>query len=170
MYHSRLGDARRRLRLDKTLPKKYRIGMEPEITISNRQKTVTISASCLRRLVGFVAEAEERGVDSVDVAIVDTDEIVSLNDRYLGRDEVTDVLSFDLSETGSRGLSAQIIVCGDVAAEQGPKHGLSVEDELMLYVIHGLLHLTGWDDADAGPAERMKTRQEELLAKFVSTG
>ena len=140
----------------------------PEITISNRQKTIAISASRLRRLVEFVAAAEGRGIDSVDVAIVDGDEIRSLNQQYLGRDEVTDVLSFDLSEAGSPALSAQIIVCGDVAAAEGPRHGLSGDDELMLYVIHGLLHLTGWDDADADQAERMKTRQEELLAKFVS--
>ncbi len=117
-----------------------------------------------------MSAVEERRVDSIDVAIVDTDEIKSLNRRYLGADEVTDVLSFDLRQAGSHGLNAQIIVCGDVAAEQGPKHDLLEEDELMLYVVHGLLHLTGWDDADADLAERMKTHQEELLAKFVSTG
>ncbi len=184
MYHSCLGDARRRLRLDKTPLGEYRVGMvdksgetlphgganRPEITVSNRRKTVRVSSARLRRLVEFVSAAEERRIDSIDVAIVDADEIESLNRRYLGRDEVTDVLSFDLSEAGSHGLNAQIIVCGDVVVEQGPRHDLSAEDELMLYVIHGLLHLTGWDDAEAGPAERMKTRQEELLAKFVSTG
>ena len=103
-------------------------------------------------------------------AVVDADEIASLNRRYLDRDEVTDVLSFDLSEAGSPDVSAQIVVCGDMAAEVGPRHGLSADDELMLYVIHGLLHLMGYDDAETRQAERMKTRQEELLAKFGMGG
>ncbi len=136
------------------------------IDVSNRQKSLWVSASRLRRLVEFVAAAERRGIDAVDVAIVDADEIASLNRRYLGKDRETDVLSFDLSEAGSRGVSAQVIVCGDVAADEGPRHGLSAEDELMLYVIHGLLHLMGYDDADAEQAERMKTRQEQILAEF----
>ncbi|MCK4623722.1 MAG: rRNA maturation RNase YbeY [Phycisphaerae bacterium] len=137
-----------------------------EITISNRQKRIDISASRLRRLVEFVATAEGHGIDSIDVAVVDSDEIASLNGRYLGKDEVTDVLSFDLSEAGSRGISAQIIVCGDVACEVGPRQGLSADDELMLYVIHGLLHLMGYNDAEDEQAERMKTRQEQILAEF----
>ena len=141
-----------------------------KVTISNRQKTITISVSRLRKLVEFVAAAEGRGIDAVDVAIVDADEIASLNSRYLGKGEVTDVLSFDLSEAGSHDISAQIIVCGDVAAEEGSSHGLSAEDELMLYIIHGLLHLMGYDDAEAEQAERMKTRQEELLANFEVRG
>ena len=141
--------------------------MEPKITISNCQKTVDVSEASLRRLVEFVAAAEDCGIDSIDVAIVDADEIASLNSRYLGKDEVTDVLSFDISEANSSGIIAQIVVCGDVAAEVGPSHDLSGDDELMLYIIHGLLHLMGYDDAEAEQAERMKTRQEELLAKFA---
>ncbi len=140
--------------------------MEHEITISNRQESLDISAASLRRLVEFVATAEGRGIDSVDVAIVDTDEIASLNSRYLDRDEVTDVLSFDISEANSPGISAQIVVCGAVAAEVGPRHGMSGDDELMLYIIHGLLHLMGYDDAGVQQAERMKRRQEQILAEF----
>ncbi len=144
--------------------------MKPKITISNCQKAIDISEASLRRLVKFVAEAEVREIDSIDVAIVDTDEIASLNSRYLGKDEVTDVLSFDISEANSPGIIAQIVVCGDVAAEVGPRHDLSGDDELMLYIIHGLLHLMGYDDAEVGQAERMRTRQEELLAKFAPSG
>jgi len=140
--------------------------MEHEITISNRQKSLDISASSLRRLVEFVAEAEGREIDSIDVAIVDADEIASLNIRYLGKDEVTDVLSFDISEANSPGISAQIVVCGDVAAEVGPRHNMSGDEELMLYIIHGLLHLMGYDDAEDELAKRMKRRQEQMLAEF----
>lgn len=142
--------------------------MAPEITISNRQERLAIAESSLRRLVEFVLASERRDIESVDVAVVDAEEIESLNRRYLGHPGPTDVLSFDLAEADARGISAQIIVCSEVALAEAPRHNLSPDEELMLYVIHGLLHLVGYDDAEAGQAERMKSRQEELLAKFVS--
>ena len=141
-----------------------------KITISNRQGAVGVRTAHLRRLVEFVTTAENRSVEDIDVAIVDAGEMESLNSRYLDRSDVTDVLSFDLSRGGSQGISAQIIVCGDVAADEGPRHGLSAQSELMLYVIHGLLHLTDYDDATAAQAERMNARQEELLGQFGKPG
>ncbi|MCD4699352.1 MAG: rRNA maturation RNase YbeY [Phycisphaerae bacterium] len=141
-----------------------------KVTVSNRQKVLAISASRLRRLVEFVSASEHRDIESVDVAVVDAEEIESLNLRYLDHTGPTDVLSFDLSDEDTCGISAQIIVCSEMATTEAPHHGLSPEYELMLYVIHGLLHLMSYDDAEDEQAKRMKTRQEELLAKFVPMG
>ncbi|MDY7010287.1 MAG: rRNA maturation RNase YbeY [Planctomycetota bacterium] len=171
------------LNLDKTPPGEYRICMVdkngetppsrrasgPKVTVSNRQKTLDVSESRLRRLVEFVSASERRDIESVDVAIVDADEIESVNRRYLNHPGPTDVLSFDLSDEGARAISAQIIVCSEVATTEAPHHGLSAEDELTLYVIHGLLHLVGYDDAEKEQAERMMTRQEQILAEFNRT-
>lgn len=138
----------------------------PTIGIANRCKALRIPAATLRRLVKFVAAAEAQPLGAVDVAVVGGDEIAELNVRYLRHDGPTDVLSFDLSDDATPGISAQIVVCGDAALIQGPAHGLSAEQELQLYVIHGLLHLMGYDDRHPRAAAKMRARQEELLREF----
>lgn len=120
----------------------------------------------LRELVAFVGEAEAVALEEVDIAVVDAEEITCLNRRWLNHRRATDVISFDLSDPQSDALTAQIIVCGDVAVEQARRRGIGVQRELMLYVVHGLLHLMGYDDTDAASAEVMHARQEELLERF----
>jgi len=80
------------------------------------------------------------------------------------------VLSFDLSDATSTGLSVQLIVCGDLAATEAAARGLRPTHELMLYVIHGLLHVMGYEDKSARGSVRMQARQEELLKQFLARG
>lgn len=120
----------------------------------------------LAELIGFVADREGADVAEVDVAVVGRVEMAELNRRYRGHGGETDVLSFDLSDASRIGLVAQIVVCGDVAVEQAGRYGTGVQGELMLYVVHGLLHLTGYDDRTARGAARMHAREDELLAEF----
>ena len=126
-----------------------------------------MSPGRLRELIEFVTRAEGRRVAAVDLAVVGAAEMADLNRRYRRRAGPTDVLSFDLSEADSPGLVAQIVVCGDLAASQGPAHGHRPPRELMLYVVHALLHLTGHDDATASAAARMRARQDELIEAFL---
>jgi len=143
------------------------------VTVSNRQRRLRLDRARLRRLVRFVAQAQGRALESVDLAVVSAEEMRALNSRYLGRDEVTDVLSFDLSEPSPRrsagkapAVSAQIVVCADEAMDQARRRGHLPQRELMLYVVHGLLHLTGHSDATAAAARRMHAREDELLTAF----
>jgi len=137
-----------------------------KITISNRQDALPIDKRLLRRLVKYVADEEGCKILSIDVAIVSADEIERLNRKYLNREGITDVMSFDLSEVGSDELDGQIVVCADAAALQSKHYGLDVQDELMLYVIHGLLHLIGYDDTSADLASKMRVRQKQILENF----
>lgn len=139
----------------------------PKIAIANRQKAVRVSPARLQRLIEFVARTERRRIVAVDLAVVAPAEIADLNRRYRRRARPTDVLSFDLSEAHSPGVVAQLVVCGDLAAAEGPPHGHRPGHELMLYVIHALLHLMGYADAPAAAAARMRARQAELLAAFL---
>ena len=118
-------------------------------------------------LVRFVVRQQCASISEVDVAVVSRGEMVRLNRRWLRRGGATDVISFDLSAPGPRGNVVQVVVCGDVAASQARRRGGGAGRELMLYVVHGLLHLTGLDDHSAGDAARMRARQEELLDGFA---
>jgi len=137
------------------------------VTVSSAQGALRVNRRRLGELVRFVARCQGAQLAAVDLAVVDESAMAELNRRYLGHAGATDVISFDLSDASQRGIAAQLVVCGDVAACQGPLHGLTPAEELMLYVVHGLLHLMGYDDQSVRGAARMRARQDEILAEFV---
>lgn len=138
----------------------------PAILITNKQKAVRVAAGDLRRLIAFVAKSEGQTLAEVDLAIVGQDEIAGLNQDFLSHRGPTDVLSFDLSEAGRTGIVAQLVVCGPVAKEQGRLRGTGLRRELMLYIVHGLLHLMGYEDHTIRGAARMHAREDEILSEF----
>lgn len=141
----------------------------PVIRISSTQKALRVPRKQIIELIPFVAQQEGTALAEVDIAVVDESEMAGLNRRYLSHAGPTDVLSFDLSDSQTGcGLSVQIIVCGEVAVRQGRAHGLSPQQELMLYVVHGLLHQMGYDDSSVRGAARMHAREDEILSAFRS--
>ncbi len=110
--------------------------------------------------------AESSPLGEVDIAIVTSRRIAALNRRYLQHAGATDVLSFDLSIPGD--AVAQVIVCADVAVRQARSRCIGPQRELMLYIVHGLLHVMGYDDTTPQAAEKMYARQEELLETFLA--
>jgi len=136
----------------------------PTVAIASTQRAVRVPRKRIVALVARLARQEGVRLAHVDVAVVTGREMAALNRRYLGRAVATDVLSFDMSDELSDGLVAQVVVCGDVAARQAPRHGHSGPRELLLYVAHGLLHLTGYDDTTPALAAEMHARAKRLLA------
>ncbi len=100
----------------------------------------------------------------LDVAIVGDREIQRLNARYLGTRRSTDVLAFDLSSPGPSKLLGEVVISADTAARQAAALGVAVALELDLLLVHGLLHLTGYDDHDPAGARRMHERAREILS------
>jgi len=140
----------------------------PKVTISSSQKALRVPSRKLRALAPFVAKKEGHRLAELDIAVVGPGEIASLNRRWLARAGTTDVLSFDLSEGGGKGISAQLVICGDAAVAQARARGLKPQRELMLYVVHGLLHLMGYEDSSIRGAAKMDAREEALLAEFLA--
>lgn len=101
----------------------------------------------------------------ISLAIVDDPTIHDLNRRYLEHDYATDVLSFVLERTETR-LEGEVIVSSETAVSQSRLWGWSAEDEMLLYVIHGMLHLVGIGDATSEEREEMRRREGECLARF----
>jgi len=101
----------------------------------------------------------------VDVTVVGDPAIRRLNARYLRRRTTTDVLAFDLEAPGPSRLMGEVIVCADTARRQARRVGVSVALELDLLVVHGLLHLAGWDDHEPREARLMHEREREILAE-----
>ncbi len=139
----------------------------PVLRVSSSQRAVAVPRKRIAELARFVAARQRARLAEVDLAVVGAGEIAALNRRYLSHGGATDVLSFDMSEGGGKGIAAQIIVCGDIAARRAEAMGCSAQRELMLYVVHGLLHLMGHEDATVRGAAKMHAREDELLDEFL---
>lgn len=139
----------------------------PAVSICSTQRALRVPRKRIAELVDFVARREGVRVAEVDLAVVAAGEMAGLNRRYLSHGGATDVLSFDLSEAERGGLCVQLVVCGDIAAAQAASRGLGPQRELMLYVVHGLLHQMGYEDSSIRGAAKMHARQDELLEEFL---
>ena len=135
--------------------------IKTEITWESTQPRLADAA--IQRAAAAVLAAEGCDCARLSVAVVDDDAIAALHDRYLGLACPTDVLTFDLRDAGDRGVSGEVVVSAETAARTAAALGHDAEAELLLYVIHGLLHLLGYDDKDAEKAAVMRARQESLL-------
>jgi probable rRNA maturation factor len=124
----------------------------------------------LRRVADYVLRAEGFGRGRLSVVVVGAAAMATLNRRYLGRAGPTDVLSFDLgSERRAGRVDGEIYVCTDVARRRARARGGSLQAaraELALYVVHGILHLAGYDDQEPAGYRRMHAREDELLSGF----
>lgn len=94
----------------------------------------------------------------VSIAVVDDPTIHQINNQYLQHDYPTDVISFVFDRQGET-LHGEIVVSSDTAAASCAEYGWSEADELLLYVVHGALHLVGYDDKS--PEKNVLMRQAE---------
>lgn len=134
-----------------------------------------VDAAALHRLAIHVLEAEGRpGPLELGVVVTTDDEVHTLNREYLGHDYQTDVISFGMEEEepGSIFITpderppylGDVVISYDRAADQGPEYGHTAEQEVATLLVHGLLHLLGWDDMDEESRIRMHARQDELYS------
>ena len=106
----------------------------------------------------------------LSVVIVEDDEMAQLHEQYTGVAGTTDVLTFDMGEPDGSGrepaVEGDIIVCLDEARRQAERRGHPAHHELLLYAVHGLLHLLGEDDHDNDSYQRMHAREDALLEQL----
>jgi probable rRNA maturation factor len=98
----------------------------------------------------------------VRVRIVRDAEMAEAHERYKGVPGTTDVLTFDLSSPGGP-LDADLLICSDEAARQAAPRGIPVAQELLLYIVHGMLHCLSYDDVTPDGAAAMHAREDEVL-------
>ena len=131
---------------------------ELEVRVADHQHLFQVDRSLLRRAARQVLGDFGIRRGQVTIAVVRDQAIRRLNRLYLREDEPTDVLSFPLEKSGDI-LEGEIIVSSETALTQARLCGNDPQGELLLYVIHGALHLVGFDDHR--PQDRAKMRQQE---------
>lgn len=132
------------------------------ITIEHDDAAV-VDSERLSQLVTDIVAREEKLLGSVNVVCGDHELIRRLNREYLEHDYNTDVLSFSLAEA-SDAVEGEVYVDIDTAHERHGEFGEPVEREVARYVVHGVLHLCGYDDATEEQASHMHELEDRYLS------
>ena len=128
------------------------------ITIANRQRTKKVNTRLLKQIAGeLLAELKIAEAD-FGIALVSDKEMAQVNWQFLQHEGATDVITFDHESTRTK-LHGELFICVDVAVTQAKEFKSSWQSELVRYVVHGVLHLLGYDDLK--PALRRKMKREE---------
>jgi probable rRNA maturation factor len=138
------------------------------VEVNNQQTAMAADVDRLVELVRTVLLGEAIQSATISLALVDDATIHRLNRQYLGHDYATDVLSFPLRDEAGY-LEGEIVISGETAARTATEFGWSAGEELMLYTVHGCLHLVGYDDASAAQRRQMRRAEQKYLRRFGVT-
>ena len=136
-----------------------------EVEISDTQGHLRTDPSELIDLARRVLLGEGRRNASISIALVDQASIHTLNRVHLRHDWPTDVISFTLSNPDEPALAGELVVSAEMAIATAAEDGVEPRDELALYIVHGLLHLCGYDDSTGPDAAEMRRREDEILTE-----
>lgn len=140
------------------------------VSLRNKQKKAAIDTNRLRRGLKRLLKELQRENGELSVLIVDDEQIRAINRDYLERDRPTNVISFAMTE-GEGGnihpeLLGDIVISAETAMRDALAGDLPLMDEMEFLMIHGLLHLLGYNHENVGheEAERMKRKEQELFS------
>ncbi len=138
-------------------------------SLRDAQSLVAIDRRLLEAAVEATLAAE--GVAQLWVSLTVTDDagIHELNRTWLAHDEPTDVISFPLREANDPDpLLGEVVISAERARREACARGIPLDEELVRYVVHGCLHLLGWDDRTEAERRAMHARQEEIVRALMA--
>jgi probable rRNA maturation factor len=136
------------------------------VSVHNPHEFAELDFQALKAAARAVLEGEGVRDAKVTLAFLDNPSIHALNKRHLDHDEPTDVITFPYSGPGAKKLEGDVAIGYDVAKTQAAERGHPLNTELTLYVIHGCLHLCGYDDRTEKAAREMRRKERDYLAKL----
>lgn len=139
------------------------------VSISHNARSVAYEPELLERLTDSALppclalakknKAELVALPGVEISILGSRAMAKVHREFLNIPGATDVITFPYGE---------ILVCAPIAAARAPEFGHSTTQELALYIIHGLLHLSGFDDLTTPEAKKMAAAQQRILKTVIS--
>jgi probable rRNA maturation factor len=104
-------------------------------------------------------EVPLRGLEEIEISFISDEDIARVHGEFLNDPTPTDVITFHHGE---------ILISADTALNQGMEHGQSLDHELALYLVHGLMHLGGWDDHEPAEADEMARIQDRIWRDAIA--
>jgi probable rRNA maturation factor len=157
------------------------------VTIANRQRVRKINLRLLKKIAATLLTELEIQKAEIGICLVAAPEMIRLNETFLKHKGSTDVIAFDygfgvppsggkFSKKSARAnrlkpelqtLLGEIYICVDEAVLQARKFGTSWQSEVIRYLVHGVLHLLGFDDSSAGARRKMKREENHRLREIT---
>lgn len=140
-----------------------------ELHVSSRLSNRSVNCALVEKITrSFLVEILKIDAFYIEISIVSDSEITRLNEKFLGHIGSTDVLAFDYREVPrKRPIHGEVFVCSDEAAIQAVRFKTTWQSELLRYVIHGILHLSDYDDHDPARRRQMKRQENQALSKLA---
>jgi len=137
------------------------------IFVANAHPSLEVDSDRLRSVASLVLRTENRCRGGVNIILATDADLRKMNEQYLGRDYPADVMAFpmggDEHPRAEDTVMGEIYVSLDRARQQARDYSVTFVQEVERLVIHGLLHLCGYDHEDKEEAGRMRTREDQFL-------
>ncbi|MBM3198179.1 MAG: rRNA maturation RNase YbeY [Chlamydiae bacterium] len=141
-----------------------------QVTVHNRQKDLPLSLTSLKKLIPVLLDTLHARTGEVVIQFVSKKKISEIHGVFFADPTPTDCMTFPLDppikstdDLPVPHVLGEIIVCPWVAVDYAASNGLDPHQETLLYVIHGLLHLLGYDDQDAQSRKKMRSMEKKCL-------
>ena len=137
-----------------------------EIEIHNHQNSLEITTESTRDVVSSVLDNESIYSDFVSVHFVDTLTLSNLHADYFDDPSPTDCITFPVDAPGDKSsyhVLGELFVCPETALTYSKEHNKDPYEEATLYVVHGLLHLLGYDDIEEEECKKMRSAETRLM-------
>ena len=135
--------------------------------VRNRQTTRRVKAQLLQRIARtLISELLPKQYFELGISLVREAEMRQLNEDYMGHKGTTDVIALDYCVSDPRTLIGEIFVCVDEACVQAKRFHTTWQSEVVRYLVHGVLHLSGYDDRRVKDRRRMREAEDGLVAEL----
>ncbi len=137
----------------------------------NNEKGIVIDKKKIKKIIAALKKELGFSFDFFELNFVSSQTITSINSEYLHHNYSTDIITFNYSGE-SNNFDAEVFISLPDAVENSKKYKVSIENELLRLIIHGILHLIGFDDTTPLQKRKMKSKENQLLKKltFYSKG
>jgi len=137
-----------------------------KLNIINLQKLHFIDKNRVKKLISSILKIEKKNAE-LNLVFTDNKKIKKINKTFLGHNFATDVISFAYNNSSlENNISGEIIISVEMAVKLAQKLKCTIEGEIALYLVHGLLHLLGYNDKLKKDARKMHQREKELLSMY----
>ena len=133
------------------------------VSVANQQEALELDFARIKTVAKEVLQGEGLTEAKLTIAFMTDSAIHALNKRFLEHDEPTDVITFPYTK---KPLHGDLAISTDTAITAAAERGHEASEELLLYVIHGILHLCGYDDLSEKKQKVMKQKEAEYLNKL----
>ena len=133
----------------------------------NTEKGISVNKKLIHKFILELTKDYELGVYNLEYNFVSVSTMIDINKRYLNHNYDTDIITFDYSDEKNI-LDGEIFISLTEAAANSKKYRVTVDNELLRLLIHGILHMIGYDDATTAKRKVMKKIENKMVIKYKS--